>query len=164
MDNLWAAWRRDFILGPREKGCVFCNRIKKKSDRANLILYRAEKSIVFMNKYPYNVGHLLVLPGAHKGDIQKLTESEWIEMNDLTRKSLKILKDVMPTKGFNIGMNLGAVAGAGIKEHIHIHIVPRFLGDANFMCTVGNSRVQSFSLEEVYDMLRPGFDHLRGPS
>jgi len=164
MDNLWAAWRRDFILGPREKGCVFCNRIKKKADRANLILYRAEKSVIFMNKYPYNVGHLLILPRAHKGDIQKLTDQEWAEMNDLTRKSLQILKDIMPTKGFNIGMNLGAVAGAGIKEHIHIHIVPRFLGDANFMCTVGNSRVQSFSMEDIYDMLKPGFDGLRGPS
>ena len=164
MDNLWAAWRREFILGPREKGCVFCNRIKKKADRANLILYRAEKSVIFMNKYPYNVGHLLILPRAHKGDIQKLTDQEWAEMNDLTRKSLQILKDIMPTKGFNIGMNLGAVAGAGIKEHIHIHIVPRFLGDANFMCTVGNSRVQSFSMEDIYDMLKPGFDGLRGPS
>ena len=164
MDNLWAAWRREFILGPREKGCVFCNRIKKKADRANLILYRAEKSVIFMNKYPYNVGHLLILPRAHKGDIQKLTDQEWAEMNDLTRKSLQILKDIMPTKGFNIGMNLGAVAGAGIKEHIHIHIVPRFLGDANFMCTVGNSRVQSFSMEDIYDMLKPGFDGLRGLS
>lgn len=161
MDNLWAAWRRDFILGPKEKGCVFCNRIRKRSDRANLILYRAKESIVFMNKYPYNVGHLLVLPKAHKGDIHKLTVSEWNEMNDLTRECLKILKGSMPTRGFNIGMNLGAVAGAGIKEHIHIHIVPRFLGDANFMCTVGNSRVQSLSMIDIYDMLKPGFDHLR---
>lgn len=138
--------------------------MKKKTDRANLILYRAEKSVVFMNKYPYNVGHLLILPIAHKGDIQKLTNKEWVEMNDLTRKSLRILKNIMPTRGFNIGMNLGAVAGAGIKEHIHIHIVPRFLGDANFMCTVGNSRVQSFSMEDIYDMLKPGFDGLREPS
>ena len=161
MENLWAAWRRDFILGPKEKGCVFCNRIKQRSDRKNLILYRAEKSVVFMNKYPYNVGHLLVLPKSHKGDIHKLTEFEWNEMNDLTRESLKILEDVMPTRGFNIGMNLGAVAGAGIKEHIHIHIVPRFLGDANFMCTVGESRVQSFSMMEIYDKMKPGFDRLR---
>jgi ATP adenylyltransferase len=124
-------------------------------------LYRAEKSVVFMNKYPYNVGHLLVLPKSHKGDIHKLTEFEWNEMNDLTRESLKILEDVMPTRGFNIGMNLGAVAGAGIKEHIHIHIVPRFLGDANFMCTVGDSRVQSFSMMEIYDKMKPGFDRLR---
>ncbi len=161
MENLWAAWRRDFILGPKEKGCVFCNRIRKRSDRANLILYRAEKSVVFMNKYPYNVGHLLVLPRAHKGDIHRLTSLEWTEMNDLTRESLKILREAMPTRGFNIGMNLGAVAGAGIREHIHIHIVPRFMGDANFMCTVGSSRVQSFSMMEIYDRLKPGFDRLR---
>jgi ATP adenylyltransferase len=114
-----------------------------------------------MNKYPYNVGHLLVLPKAHKGDIHKLKVSEWNEMNELTRECLKILKDNMPARGFNIGMNLGAVAGAGIKEHIHIHIVPRFLGDANFMCTIGNSRVQSLSMIDIYDMLKPGFDRLR---
>ena len=102
MENLWAAWRRDFILGPKEKGCVFCNRIGKRSDRKNLILYRANKSVIFMNKYPYNVGHLLVLPKSHKGDIHKLTVSEWNEMNDLTRKSLKILQGAMPTRGFNV--------------------------------------------------------------
>ena len=161
MDNLWAAWRRDFILGPKEKGCVFCNRIKKRNDRESLILYRGGKSVVFMNKYPYNVGHLLILPRAHKGDINKLTVTEWNDMNDVARKSLKIIQDCMPAKGFNLGINLGAVAGAGIKEHIHIHVVPRFLGDANFICTVGNSRVQSISMSEVYDLLKPGFDRLR---
>jgi ATP adenylyltransferase len=160
MENLWAAWRRDFILGPKENGCVFCNRIKRRSDRANLILHRTRKCVVFMNKYPYNVGHLLVLPRAHKGDIHRLTISEWNEMNTLTRDCLRILGDSMPASGFNTGMNLGAVAGAGIKEHIHIHIVPRFLGDANFMCTVSEVRVQSFSMFEVYDMLKPGFDRL----
>jgi ATP adenylyltransferase len=161
MDNLWAAWRRDFILGPKERGCVFCNRINKRNDRDNLILYRGKKSIVFMNKYPYNVGHLLILPRTHKGDIHKLTVSEWNDMNDVARRSLKIISACMPAGGFNIGLNLGAVAGAGIKEHIHIHVVPRFLGDANFICTVGNSRVQSISLGEVYDLLKPGFDRLR---
>ena len=114
-----------------------------------------------MNKYPYNVGHLLVLPRAHKGDIHKLSVSEWNEMNELTRGSLKVIKEAMPVGGFNVGMNLGTVAGAGIKEHIHIHIVPRFQGDANFMCAVSDSRVQSFSITEIYDMLKPGFDRLR---
>ncbi len=161
MEILWAAWRREFILGPKEKGCVFCKRIKKRSDRTNLILYRGRKCIVFMNKYPYNVGHLLVVPRAHKRDVHKLTGTEWIEMNEVVRKSLKIIKKNMPTDGFNIGMNLEAAAGAGIKEHIHIHIVPRFLGDANFMSVAGNARVQSFSMMEIYDLLKPGFDRLK---
>lgn len=160
MEILWAAWRREFILGPKEKGCVFCKRIKKRSDRANLILYRGRKCIVFMNKYPYNVGHLLVVSRAHKGDVHKLTGAEWIEMNEVVRKSLKIIKKNMPTDGFNIGMNLEAAAGAGIKEHIHIHIVPRFLGDANFMSVAGNVKVQSFSMMEIYDLLKPGFSRL----
>ena len=161
MDILWAAWRRDFILGPKEKGCVFCKRIKKRSDRANLILYRGRNSIVFMNKYPYNVGHLLVVPRSHKGDIHKLTDIEWNEMNDITRKSVKVIKKIMPADGFNLGMNLGAVAGAGIREHIHIHVVPRFLGDANFIAIVGGTRLQSLSMLEIYDMLKPGFDRLK---
>src|SRR5210317_238600 len=101
MDILWAAWRRDFILGPKEKGCVFCNRIKRRSDRKNLILLRAKKNIVIMNKYPYNAGHLMIVPKAHRGSIKEMTGGEWDEMHRLTRFSLDIIKDIMPAKGFN---------------------------------------------------------------
>lgn len=162
MENLWAAWRRDFILGPKEKGCVFCKRSKMKSDRENLILFRGKKSFVIMNKYPYNGGHLMIVPYAHKGDMARLTTLESNEMFDLVRKSVAILKKAMPADGFNVGMNLGAAAGAGIAEHLHIHVVPRFLGDTNFMVAFGDTKVQSMSLADIYDLLRPLFDTLKG--
>jgi ATP adenylyltransferase len=162
MENLWAAWRRDFILGPKEKGCVFCKRIKMKSDRENLVLFRGKKSFVIMNKYPYNGGHLLIVPYAHKSDISRLTPLESNEMFDLTRKSVAILKKAMPADGFNIGMNLGAVAGAGVEEHLHIHIVPRFKGDTSYMVIFADVKVQSISIGEIYDSLKPQFDRLKG--
>jgi ATP adenylyltransferase len=161
MDILWAAWRRDFIIGPKEIGCVFCNRIKQKSDRKNLILYRAKKSIVIMNKYPYNSGHLLVVPNAHRTDISETKLSEWDEINRLVKKCIEILKSKMPTDGFNVGMNLGAAAGAGIRDHIHIHIVPRFIGDGNFMAVTSDTQVQSFAMLEIYDMLKPAFRKIK---
>jgi ATP adenylyltransferase len=160
MENLWAAWRRDFILGPKESGCVFCKRIKMRSDRENLILYRGKKNFVIMNRYPYNGGHLLIVPYAHKSDLEKLTTFEANEMFDLTRKSVAIIKKIMPADGFNIGMNLGAIAGAGIEGHLHIHVVPRFKGDTSYTAVVGNIKVQSISLLEIYDMLKAGFDRL----
>jgi ATP adenylyltransferase len=162
MNILWAAWRRDFILGPKEEGCVFCNRIKQRSDKKNLILHRAKKNIVIMNKYPYNSGHLMVVPKSHHGFIHELSKSEWDEMHQLTRICIDVLKDVMPVDGFNIGMNLGAAAGAGIRDHIHNHIVPRFTGDGNFMAVTSDTHIQSFAMLEIYDLLKPGFNKLKG--
>lgn len=162
MKNLWAAWRRDFILGPKEKGCVFCNRIKLRADRDNLILFRGKRVFVIMNKYPYNGGHLMVIPRAHKCDLSQLTVTESNELFNLTRKCVEILKEAMPVDGFNIGVNLGAVAGAGIRDHLHIHIVPRFIGDTSYMVVTSCVKIQSISLLEIYDLLKPGFDRLRG--
>lgn len=164
MENLWAAWRRDFILGPREKGCVFCSRIKRRADRRNLIVYRGKQNIIIMNKFPYNAGHLMVVPKAHKGKLAQLTSSESNEMFELTRRSVEVLEQAMPTAGFNIGLNIGSDAGAGIDDHVHIHIVPRFRGDTNFMTVFGETRVQSISINDIYDMIKPGFDRLRGRS
>jgi ATP adenylyltransferase len=162
MDNLWAAWRRDFILGPQEKGCVFCGRARMKPDKKNLILYKGKNAFIIMNKYPYNGGHLLVVPYAHKSDLNKLTPAESRDLFELTRKSTAILRKAMPAEGFNIGMNLGAVAGAGIEGHLHFHVVPRFKGDTSFISILGNAKVQSVSLADIYDMLKPGFDRLKG--
>ena len=162
MKNLWAAWRRDFILGPKEKGCVFCNRIKKKTDRENLILFRGKRAFVIMNKYPYNGGHLLIVPRTHKKDLSQLTVSESNDLFNMTRKAVEILKKSMPADGFNIGMNLGAVAGAGIRDHLHIHVVPRFMGDTSYMVIMDDVKVQSISLLDIYDLLKPKFDLLKG--
>jgi ATP adenylyltransferase len=149
-------------LGPKEKGCVFCQRAGQKADRENLILFRGKKTFVIMNKYPYNGGHLLIMPYSHKGDLNKLTKLAAAEMFELTRKSVAILKAAMPADGFNIGMNLGRIAGAGIEEHVHMHVVPRFRGDTSYTAILGEVKVQSISLGEIYDMLKPRFDRLRG--
>jgi ATP adenylyltransferase len=161
MENLWAAWRRDFILGPKEEGCVFCRRVMEQSDRENLILYRGKTAFVIMNKYPYNSGHLLVIPYEHKRDLEELTSQEAEELFDISIKSVAILKKAMPAEGFNIGMNLGAIAGAGIEEHLHIHVLPRFKGDTSFLPVFDETKVQSISLGEIYDMLKLGFDRLK---
>jgi ATP adenylyltransferase len=162
MENLWAAWRRDFILGPKESGCVFCKRAKARNDHENLVLFRGKRVFVIMNKYPYNGGHLLIVPYSHKSDITRLTPAESDSLFEITRKSVDIIRKAMPADGFNIGMNLGAVAGAGIEEHLHIHVVPRFKGDTSFITIFGQVKVQSISLEEIYDLLKPGFDRLKG--
>ena len=164
MDNLWAAWRRDFILGPKEKGCVFCTRIRQRADRRNLIVYRGKRNIIIMNKYPYNAGHLLVVPKAHTGKLGLLTSAESNEMFELARRSVEVLEEAMPASGFNIGLNIGSDAGAGINDHVHVHIVPRFKGDTNFMTAVGEVKVQSISIVDIYDMIKPGFDQLGNKS
>ncbi|MEE9552707.1 MAG: HIT domain-containing protein [candidate division Zixibacteria bacterium] len=161
MENLWAAWRRDFILGRKEKGCVFCNRFRQRADHKNLILFRGKYNIVIMNKYPYNAGHLMIVPKKHKGDLSSLTPIESNEFFDLTRKAVKIIGKAIPAAGYNIGMNIGADAGAGVKDHIHIHIVPRFTGDTNFMPLFTDTKVQSIPLIEIYDLLKSGFDRLK---
>jgi ATP adenylyltransferase len=114
-----------------------------------------------MNRYPYNGGHLLIVPYAHKSDPGKLTALEANEMFDLSLKSVAIIKKAMPVDGFNVGMNMGRIAGAGIEEHLHIHVVPRFKGDTSFTAVIGNIKIQSISLTDIYDMLKPGFDRLK---
>jgi ATP adenylyltransferase len=161
MENLWAAWRRDFILGPKEDGCVFCRRAGENSDRENLILFRGETAFVIMNKYPYNGGHLLIVPFSHKRDLESLSSREANELFDLSIKSVAILKAAMPADGFNLGMNLGAIAGAGIEEHLHIHVVPRFRGDTSFLPILADVKIQSISMSEIFDLLNPGFERLK---
>lgn len=153
-----APWRSGFILGKKEKGCVFCRlgRIKKPAFR-NLILYRGETHYIVMNKYPYNGGHLLIVPYRHVGLLERLTESESLEMMKLCQLSLKVMKLNLKPGAFNLGMNLGRSAGAGIPRHLHIHLVPRWQGDANFMPIVGKTRVHSLPMKYIYDTLAKGF-------
>ncbi|MCP4583566.1 MAG: HIT domain-containing protein [candidate division Zixibacteria bacterium] len=154
MEGLWAPWRAEYILGPKEKECIFCSRLKQTRDRDNLILHRAKKSFIIMNLYPYNSGHLMVAPNAHKAKLDELTKAEYTEMFQLLTIGSKLLTTAMPADGLNIGINLGEVAGSSIKEHLHIHIVPRFTGDTNFMPVIGLTKVQSFALLETYDAFK----------
>jgi len=157
--NLFAPWRSDFILGKKEKGCVFCRLAKEKSKSfKNLILYRTEKSYIVMNKFPYNSGHLLIVPNRHIGVLERLTQTESMELIQLCQLSLRVMKNTLRPNAFNMGMNLGRPAGAGIPRHLHMHIVPRWTGDSNFMPIIGATRVHSIPMELIYKALRKGFD------
>ncbi|MBU0982749.1 MAG: HIT domain-containing protein [candidate division Zixibacteria bacterium] len=151
---MWAPWRSAFILGEREKGCVFCSRPKEEDSCENLIVYRGEKVYVILNKYPYNTGHALVVPYRHIGQVEKLTVQESTELFSVSQKTVAAMKRALNPHGFNLGMNLGPAAGAGIPKHLHMHIVPRWTGDSNFMPIVGQTNVVSIPLEPVYDALR----------
>ncbi len=156
MKYLWAPWRMDYILRGKPKGCLFCRKPREKKDRANLILYQGKNAFVMMNKFPYSNGHLMVVPKRHCLDFEQLDDKELKEICDLLRVSTRVLKSSLRPHGFNIGMNLGNVGGAG-EEHIHFHIVPRWLGDTNFMPILGETRIIPQYLEETYDRLRSAF-------
>ena len=157
---IWAPWRAEFILNEREKGCIFCNRLECEDSVENLILYRGDKCFVILNKFPYNSGHAMVVPQRHVGELEKLTEEEGNEFFSLTRLTVKMIKQALQPHSLNIGMNLGRSSGAGIPEHLHMHIVPRWTGDTNFMPIIGKTCVVSIGLELVYEAIRKEFDKL----
>ena len=153
MEQIWAPWRMVYIGGDRDDGCVFCDKAASAEDEQNLVLLRGEKTFVIMNLYPYNNGHLLVMPKRHVGEMEDLDEEEMMELFQMTRKMVKVLGYFKP-QGFNVGINIGRAAGAGIPGHFHIHIVPRWIGDTNFMPVFGDVRVISESLEGTYKKLK----------
>lgn len=159
MDCIWAPWRSVYIGGNHGEGCVFCEKIKSDDDEANLVLLRGDKIVVLLNLYPYNNGHLLIMPKRHVADIEDLTAEEMNEFMLMIKKMVKVLNVFQP-QGFNVGANLGRVAGAGIPDHIHCHIVPRWSGDTNFMPVIGNTKVISESLEVTYKKLKESLEHL----
>jgi ATP adenylyltransferase len=162
MKKLWAPWRMTYIsaLEKPGKGCVFCTKPKRSDDRRNLILWRGKKCFVVMNLYPYNNGHLMVVPYRHTSDIAGLDPKTITEMWGAVARSTAILKKAFKAEGFNVGLNLGRVAGAGIDQHVHLHIVPRWNGDTNFMAILGNTKVISQGMIEAYDELLPHFKKL----
>lgn len=157
MQILWAPWRLKYIKAPKEKGCFLCKYIKSKNDKKNLILYRGKTAFIILNRYPYNSGHLMVAPVKHSSDFSQLTDNEQLELIKLTSKAISVLKKSLSPTGFNIGVNLGRVAGAGLEDHLHFHIVPRWNGDTNFMPTTSSTKVMPQLLEETYTALRKFF-------
>lgn len=152
---LWAPWRAKFVKKvKKDKSCIFCKKLKSKNDRKNFVIYRGEHCFVMLNIYPYNNGHLMVAPYKHTDSLNSLTDDELYELFDLVRKMVEVLKKTHKIHGCNIGINLGKVAGAGVEEHIHVHIVPRWLGDTNFMPVVAKSKVISEDLNETYKLLK----------
>ncbi|MEO0102322.1 MAG: HIT domain-containing protein [candidate division WOR-3 bacterium] len=155
MRRLWTPWRKEYIQS-KEKSCFFCRVVKEKKDKDNFILFWGEKSFIIMNRYPYNNGHLMVAPIAHK-KMEKLSSWERKEVFDLTLFSVQILKKALKCQGLNIGANLGKVAGAGVVGHFHIHVVPRWLGDTNFLPILGETKTVAEYLRETYEKLLPFF-------
>jgi len=160
VERLWAPWRMEYILQPKPKGCIFCDKPKQDKDRENLILFRGKAVFVIMNYYPYNNGHLMIVPYRHISQLSDLTAEEQQEMMALLVHIEKILKDAMQAQGLNIGMNLGTVAGAGIDDHLHFHIVPRWNGDTNYMPIIGHTKVLSEGLYETWDNLKKYFERI----
>jgi ATP adenylyltransferase len=158
MNKLWAPWRMDYIRTPKEDGCIFCKKHQSTKDRENLLLFRGEESFVLMNLYPYSNGHLMISPYKHTSDTNDISEIGNQEIMFLANKSMNIIKKIMGADGFNMGANLGKAAGAGIEEHIHYHIVPRWIGDTNFMPVAGNTKVMVEGLQETWDSIKPQFD------
>lgn len=158
MDTLWAPWRIEYILSEKQEGCIFCDKPKQQDDQKNLILFRGVRCFVIMNYYPYNNGHVMVVPYRHTADFGDLSDEENMELMRLISKSIQAIKTTMSPHGFNIGMNLGEVAGAGVKDHLHFHVVPRWNGDMNFMPISGHTKVIPEALEETWNKLKQAFD------
>ncbi len=158
MNFLHAPWRWNFLTRiKKEKNCVFCD-APKKSDKEALICFRGKDFFIILNKYPYNSGHLMIVPYLHIDSLSKLNTGSGEELISLMNSSLDVLKNKFNPQGFNIGMNIGEAAGAGIKEHIHMHIVPRWKGDSNFMAVTGGTEVLSYDIYEIQRILSEGFN------
>jgi ATP adenylyltransferase len=157
MRFLSAPWRWDFISGlKKDDGCLFCRALEK-DDQDSLVCFRGSTFFVLLNKYPYSTGHLMVAPCAHVASPAQMAAGDLREMWELTHRAMAILKENFHPEGFNIGMNIGKAAGAGVKDHFHQHIVPRWQGDANFMATVGDVKVLSYDPEAVFATIRSAF-------
>ena len=157
MKTMWAPWRMEYILGEKEKGCIFCRAL---SDQDNLTLYKGKVTMVVMNKYPYINGHLLVAPTRHLSLLEQLSKNEMGDLLETVEKSVGILKKVMNPDGFNVGLNLGKVAGAGVEEHLHFHIVPRWFGDTNALTVFADVRVIPEHLQATCNNLKSYFDKM----
>lgn len=158
--QLWAPWRMEYLSDKRaEKAhcCLFCGLMGEDNDRVNLIAHRAKSAFVILNRYPYNNGHLMIVPNRHTAEYSSLTNEEVLEMGNLTRRTVSALKDIYQCEGFNIGLNLGLAAGAGVKDHLHQHVVPRWVGDTNFMPVLADTKSMPEHLLTSFDRIHDYF-------
>jgi len=162
MKQIWAPWRLEYIQSPDSGSCIFCLEQSTEADQARLIVARGKHSYVIMNRYPYSNGHLMVSPFRHLGNFDELSDEEILEIHHLTVLGQRALREVCGAQGFNIGWNLGQVAGAGVADHIHVHIVPRWAGDSNFMPVLADTRVIPQHIEMTYALLVEAFVNLSG--
>ncbi|PIE32356.1 HIT family hydrolase [candidate division KSB3 bacterium] len=161
MQRLWAPWRMAYILSEKEQGCFFCQKLRQVTDdERNFVLHRREHAFALLNIYPYNNGHILIAPYAHVGSLSELQREQITEVFEVTQLCERVLSNAVHPDGFNIGVNVGKAAGAGVEEHLHVHIVPRWNGDTNYMTTASNTRVIPQTLEDTYSALSPLFAQL----
>jgi ATP adenylyltransferase len=159
MEQLWAPWRMELVSkGEPPPGCIFCDLPKAADDRENLILGRTKNTFAILNKFPYNNGHLMVVPRSHTSELDGLGDEEHAELGEMLRVALRLVRKGYGPHGANVGMNLGRIAGAGIADHLHWHVVPRWNGDTNFMPVIGETKVMVEHLLASWDRLRPLFD------
>jgi ATP adenylyltransferase len=162
MKTLWAPWRMTLISAGKPRGCIFCDKPRAADQRESLVLVVTRGSVVMLNKYPYNSGHLLVAPRRHVAELDRLRPTERSDLSETLSCSIAIVRRKLRPEGINVGMNLGRVAGAGVADHVHWHIVPRWAGDTNFMPVIDSVKVIPQHLLETYDTLEPRFAALRG--
>ena len=159
MDRLYAPWRTQYIVNNSKKikGCVFCHIVQNSTsedDKELGVLHREKDFFIVMNKYPYSPGHFMIIPNIHTANLEDLEPEIFAKMSNNAQQGVKMLKDILGAKGVNIGMNLGKAGGAGIEEHIHMHLVPRWTGDTNFITTIGNTRIYSSDANKIYKKLK----------
>jgi ATP adenylyltransferase len=157
---LWAPWRMEFIRAEKPTGCIFClfpAETGEEADRRNLVVHRTDGSFTILNRYPYNSGHLMVVPRAHVHRLEDLPSADFADLQDELRRAVAVVRAVYRPEGLNVGMNLGKVAGAGIEDHLHWHVVPRWGGDTNFMPVLTDTKVMVEHLDESWARLRAGF-------
>ncbi|MCX8176178.1 MAG: HIT domain-containing protein [Candidatus Bathyarchaeota archaeon] len=159
MKYLWAPWRIKYILMKKPNECIFCKIANEKKDKKNHVLLRGKWNYIVLNNYPYNNGHLMVVPFKHVKSLENLTDEELYEHFKIVRKSVRNLKKAFKPRGFNIGINIGKVAGAGVENHIHTHIVPRWSGDTNYMPVIANTKVIPETLNQTYNRLKKFFSY-----
>lgn len=158
MDTLWAPWRMEYILGPKDGPCIFCEFPKRARHREDLVLAVRERAFVCLNRYPFTAGHLLIAPLQHASSLDALEHMG--ELFDLVRDASRALREAVRCDGLNVGINLGVSAGAGIADHLHVHVVPRWRGDMNFMPVIAGARVMPEHLDDAWRRLRPAFEGL----
>ena len=156
---LWAPWRMEFIRSAKPTGCIFCDfpAAPETKDRENLVVHRGAQGFTCLNRYPYNSGHVMVIPHAHVGELSALAPDAWADLQDELRRAVEVVREVYRPEGMNVGMNLGRPAGAGIADHLHWHVVPRWTGDNNFMPVLADQRVVVEALDSAWERLHAGF-------
>ena len=162
VQQIWAPWRMEFIKGPKPSGCFFCEAAAAdpSNDAEFLVLARGNQALAILNRYPYNNGHLMIAPNAHLANLEDLPAATAADVMALTQRSLRVLRQVLSPQGFNLGINAGKIAGAGVADHVHQHVVPRWDGDTNFMPVIAETKVLNESLTASYAQLRAGFDRM----